>query len=135
MILSRREDLVVQRMDSVGEVDEVAATGRFGALPCRSERDHAFLHGQGDAWSSEGVRIRYLLTPEDIPRFAISVPKSCGNAVVRNRIRRVWREAISQIAPILPAGDYHVMIRNPVLAGSYATAHEILTSFQATVVI
>jgi ribonuclease P protein component len=63
----------------------------------------------------------------------MSVPKACGNAVVRNRIRRVWREAISLVAPNLPAGDYHIMIRNPVLAGSFAAAREMLSSFQRTV--
>jgi len=63
------------------------------------------------------------------------VPKACGNAVVRNRIRRVWREAISQVAPDLPAGDYHIMIRNPVVTASFAAAHKALASFQTSVVI
>jgi ribonuclease P protein component len=63
------------------------------------------------------------------------VPKTCGNAVARNRIRRVWREAISQVAPNLPPGDYHIMIRNPALAGTHASAQQMITSFKDTVAI
>ena len=107
--------------------------GRNASLSGRSAFKR--LHGQGNAWSSEGVRIRYLLTAEDIPRFAISVPKTCGNAVVRNRIRRVWREAISLVVPNLPPGDYHIMIGDPALAGTFMSARQMITSFKDTVAI
>ena len=40
--------------------------------------------------------------------FAIAVPRSCGNAVVRNRIRRVLREAIRLSVASWPAGLYHL---------------------------
>jgi len=45
------------------------------------------------------------------PRLGVSVGKSCGGAVVRNRIKRLLREAFRQSQDRIPAGfDYLVMI-------------------------
>ena len=46
VVFTRLGDLVVERMDAVGEVDESAAPRRGGLFLGRSERDHAFQHGQ-----------------------------------------------------------------------------------------
>ena len=48
VILARRGDLVIERMDAVRQVDESATPRRGGGFLLRSERDHAFQHGEGD---------------------------------------------------------------------------------------
>jgi ribonuclease P protein component len=41
-------------------------------------------------------------------RVGFSVGKACGNAVVRNRIRRRFRVAVRESGPAVPAGSYLV---------------------------
>ena len=49
-------------------------------------------------------------------RLGISVGKTCGNAVMRNRIKRLLREAFRQSRELLPDGvDYLVMISPKLL--------------------
>ena len=44
-------------------------------------------------------------------RLGVSVGKACGNAVVRNRLKRLLRESFRQSQDVIPAGfDYFLMV-------------------------
>ena len=61
---------------------------------------------------SNGMLTLYMAKNEfDYARLGVSVGKSCGSAVVRNRLKRLLREAFRQSQEMIPAGfDYFLMI-------------------------
>ena len=50
------------------------------------------------------------------PRLGLAVPKAVGTAVVRNRVKRLLREAWRELLPTVPAGQDYVLAARPGLA-------------------
>lgn len=64
------------------------------------------------------------------PRFGFTVTRKIGNAVVRNRIRRRFKEALRLLAPgiIAPGHDYVVIARPGVIELPFAELKQILAT-------
>ena len=64
------------------------------------------------------------------PRFGFTVTRKIGNAVVRNRIRRRFKEALRSMPPgtILPGYDYVVVARPGVIEQPFAELSQTLAT-------
>lgn len=87
---------------------------------------------------SNGLLTLYMAENEcGYPRLGISVGKSLGNAVVRNRLKRLAREAFRQSQNRIPAGfDYLLMVSpqySRKIQGRQLTFRQVKASFLALV--
>jgi ribonuclease P protein component len=83
-------------------------------------RDFDAVYRQGRSTSTRFLVLYWFPRPDDdpepAPRLGLAVPKSVGNAVVRNRVKRQLRETWQELAGTArPAHDY-VLVAKPGLA-------------------
>lgn len=88
-------------------------------LTKREYFDKVYRYGKSAA--NHQFVLYYKLQPgQDSFRFGVSVSKKIGNAVVRNRIRRVLKEIIRLNAMRIPGGyDLILIARKPVVEMTY----------------
>jgi len=75
-----------------------------------SEKDFAGVLGQRRVVRRGAMRLYQADNGRGYARFGVSVSKSCGGAVERNRIKRLAREAFRLNQERLPAGDYILIV-------------------------
>lgn len=73
----------------------------------------------GRSYAHPLVVLIALHSLEKKPRFAVSASRSVGNAVHRNRAKRIIREAVRPLIPSIPSGwDVVILARQPVIRAS-----------------
>lgn len=93
---------------------EPCKTGRFS----RSERvkkngDIQILFKKGKRVSTDGAKLFVLPTGRGINRIAFTLPRNYGNAVQRNRSKRLSREAYRRLKSDLKTGYDMVLLTYP----------------------
>ncbi len=102
----------------------------------RSPSDFQYIYEHGQLYKDECFRIFYVRTGQaELGRLGLSISKKLGKAHVRNRIKRIIREAF-RLHPELTRGlDLIVQPRSAVLALSNAQLRqrfvEALTALSA----
>jgi ribonuclease P protein component len=82
-------------------------------------RDFDTVYRRGRSVSSRYLVLHWFPrenAAEEEPRLGLAVQRSVGSAVVRNRIKRLLREAWRELLPSVPAGHDYVLAARPGLA-------------------
>lgn len=77
----------------------------------RADFDRVFSGGRSVAAALVIVRFARRVPPVGTARVGIAVGKRIGSAVVRNRLRRRWREVVRLGPPIAVGWDVVVVVR------------------------
>jgi ribonuclease P protein component len=82
------------------------------------QEQYTRVYREGNSYVDQFLVLK--ATPNDLEfsRYGISVSKRIGNAVVRNRIKRILREILRNINPA-PGWDIILIVRNPSATGDY----------------
>lgn len=81
--------------------------------------------------------IRLVVRPDatQSARFAVAIPRTVGNAVARNRIKRRLRAVLrdlDQTHPGVPGGDHLIRVTGPIDHWSHATLHSTMAELLTT---
>lgn len=86
------------------------AHGRRAPLRLRESTDFQRVYNAQEALHGPNVVVFYCINGLPVARMGVSVGRKHGNAVKRNRIKRVLREAFRQAKESLPCGYDYVLI-------------------------
>lgn len=85
----------------------------------RRPADFTAVHRRGRTAASDTLLLRSLRTGQPQTRVGFAVGKRVGNAVVRNRVKRRLRAAVTAVA-LAPGWDVVIIARTPAAAQRYA---------------
>ena len=77
------------------------------------------VYDGGSSWVSKMMVMKALPNGLDLSRYGFTVSRRVGNAVVRNRVKRLLREVLRQTR-LQPGWDIIFIARSPVARANYA---------------
>jgi ribonuclease P protein component len=86
-------------------------------LRLRHERDFARLRREGRAYQNRSLLISVMPNGLSHNRYGFITSKQLGNAITRNRVRRLMREAVRLLDPQLRVGYDLVFVARRTLVG------------------
>jgi ribonuclease P protein component len=128
--------VVVAFCPKVWSATTPATPGRDRRLPrariLRRRPEFLAIRREGGTQSGTQLKLNWRKEPRKSRRMAIVVPKACGNAVVRNRIKRWVREGWRNLQAELAPGSDSVWIARPSAgkAGSEILRLEMIRLYQ-----
>ena len=96
------------------------------AMRIRHGRDFARLKQHGRQLAQGGLVLNWLELPEDAPsRFAVITTRKLGNAVIRNRCRRLLRECfrLHRLALLRPV-EMVLIARQSMVAQNFSVVEQ-----------
>jgi ribonuclease P protein component len=82
-------------------------------------RDFDAVYRQGRSASTRYLTLHWFPReddPDGEPRLGLAVPKTIGNAVARNRVKRQLRATWQELAADAPRGHDYVLVARPGIA-------------------
>ncbi len=93
----------------------------------KKPEQYALVYNKGYTHTNRFLVLKAVPNQLEFSRYGISVSKRVGNAVVRNRVKRILRE-ILRMAELCPGWDIIFIARSPAAEGDYHQLKESVSN-------
>ncbi len=80
---------------------------------------YGLVYNKGSSWVNDLLVMKALPNGLNLSRYGFSVSRRVGEAVVRNRVKRLLREILRR-TPLQPGWDIIFIVRSPAAKANYA---------------